>query len=666
MRDYRKTFIFFLTILSIVSFSAVFAKHEQGDRKALATDGKRTITYGSIVRLVHHQTEKPLSCNNDLVSPFVKKAYVFLDSESRDDGSQYWIVKGPYGSDRWNCHFGQPLKENDQIMLENVKTGKALRSGFKEFVQDREFTVFADSVEYHGSQYNNEQSKKGANKGYTWQVKDAWFGSRGVVNDDTRFRLRVHNDTVPFFLTANVKRSIAVDRKRQKKAIQTTWYRDRDEVFYFDLIEQPGNHELTKEKWEQDRGGKLLYNTIVAIDPVSSGLDRFETGPGWLINNYENKRRLWTHAHSRHDRLGRAKEPEQHLEILAGPGVDARVKGSASFFMIRNAIDPSKIGSVQYGDEFNVVSAAPGYDHKKGMLKSGKLWWLNPTSRWGNNFSEIVVSHKNYESCTAAQSNFVFEPVMPGVYGDVHQNDALLIRNQRSGRVLWLHNTSRYGRRYYELLASNGDDAWGKKARGIHNSRDNVWHRFRVHHVMRRWVPKQFRSTFDILARNIQNSLKDSSDEYLMGLDASKRQQEITMSESPENELKRARNAAIKIDMQVVKKEHERDQAREVLAELKLQSTLPTGFLYERGLAKDISIGITKRGNHVESNIWAVSKMGDLMTWRSGINPWVSHEARDKNEVVLKQGFTNVSVGKNVVVALTNDGRPMVYHGPRA
>lgn len=83
------------------------------------------VRYGVPFKLRHLATGKLLHSHvNGFSSDYIQEVGCFDSS----DNNGWWVVKGPAGTNLWNCLIGQPVLNNSVIRLLHLCTGKYLRS----------------------------------------------------------------------------------------------------------------------------------------------------------------------------------------------------------------------------------------------------------------------------------------------------------------------------------------------------------------------------------------------------------------------------------------------------------------------------------------------------------------------------------------------------------
>lgn len=481
-----------------------------------------TVIWGSVVRLKHKNTGKYIATADEKYTHFRTSGQPAAYATDGKNDSQLWIIKGRHAADRWNVSFNYPVRRGDIIRLENLKTGRNLHS--------------------HGwipSPASNQQevTTLGTNgvcdSNDNWRVDWVSGGSRGVMVAGSVIRLVHQNTNHALHSHTNMW------FREGKQEVTSFGGRDSNDEFIIELEQSPAQSDATKTVWQSHRGGTLNYNTMIFIFPISTVDDR----------GIES-RNLWTHAGSRHG--DNNAEPHNHLELLAGcPRGDVRCGTAPALFIIQSAENPTKTGPIKYGDKLRVVSlfAGAGSPPKSGQLNPFKFWWLNEDSRWGKGHHEIVISHPDHPSVKDAHSHFVIESTIPGVSGDVYQNDIIQIRSLFGTKdTLWLHWGSRFGNAHWEILGNNDNDAWGKLHLGSGvRGRDGIFHRFRINHVMRAWLPGYAQADFDRISESIKQVLGAEAAKQEAELEKAKVAQLKAEKEKAEAALKAAQEDAKRI-----------------------------------------------------------------------------------------------------------------------
>ena len=557
--------LFFLSILCIKGVGAVPV-------------GNQTVTYGSSIQLVHVKTGKALATGDEKYSHAgsSQQYAVYGSSAAADSNSQQWIVKGPHAdNDRWNAQFGRPVRKGAVLRLENVAQGRNLHSN------DLPSPKSSGQNEVTAFGANGLGDGKGNDDLTVLEFKDQ--STDGVLCDGSVVQLLHKN-------TSRRLRSNDIEWVAGKQEVAAFSGADDYDWFRVQLIQTPAEQDKVKGEWEKQRGsiGTLNYNMLLWIDPLNTGnsLDReFNDVPQETINSPgSNNSRLWTHGGSRHSNEG-SPEPYRHVELLGGPWSDGRTQRGSSWFFLQNADDASKQGPVNYGDRVKIrsVFAGAGYGTMSGMLNPAKIWWVNDASRHGGSYREIVISHPDHPNTKNDQSVFMFEAIFPRLTsGPIYQTDAVQIRNAAFNKgVLWLNSDSRWGNTYDEILVNNDDDAWGKNS-GYQNSRENIFHRFYLRHVVRDWVPDDgTRQTFDTIISNF-NLKRIEVEQLKLALAA---------------DQKAALNAQKAVyDAKAAEDQRKLDEATAVALELQRLANFPLGFVEVPGKAKDVAIDFVEIG----------------------------------------------------------------------
>lgn len=477
-----------------------------------------TITYGSIVRLKHNNTKQYLTSGSETYTHWGTSGQHAVYGTTGSNDAQYWLVKGPHTGNRWNCALGTPVGHNDVIRLEHLKTGRNLHSH-----HHRSPATGQQEVTAYGSNGIGDSNDN-------WRVDEVSRGGDGVINNGFTVKLN-HINT-----RSELHSHGGYWFQNGKQEVTCFGGRDSNDYFTVELVQSPAQADISKAVWQGGRGGTLNYNTIICIDPADTG-----------DNRSLDTRRLWTHGSSRHG--DNKQEPNNHVEILIGPHEDARSRTAPSFFMVQNFDNPLQTGPIKYGDKIRILSLYAGYGNpaKSGILNPFKVWWLAADSRWGKTHYEIIISHPDLTPIKNKHSDtqFVFEPTFPGVSGDVYQNDIIQIRNMAyNKRVLWVHQDSRWGNRYYELLANNNDDPWGKQHMGA--SRDRIWHRLRATQTVRGHLPPAAQADMDKIVAQIKEMLGAEAAKQEAAFEKSKRAQAEAAQAKAAIALQAAQEAAKK------------------------------------------------------------------------------------------------------------------------
>jgi hypothetical protein len=92
---------------------------------------QKIIRYGDKVQLLHKETFRALNSHSDKYGES-QRSKINARDYGNGDHWQLWIVKGKHKrGDRWNCSFGEPVKNGDVIRLENVQTKENLTTSRK-------------------------------------------------------------------------------------------------------------------------------------------------------------------------------------------------------------------------------------------------------------------------------------------------------------------------------------------------------------------------------------------------------------------------------------------------------------------------------------------------------------------------------------------------------
>ncbi len=405
------------------------------------------VTYGCSIRLKHSATGKYLTDaeENYTHDGTSGQVAVYGGTDASASGA-HWIVKGKHSGDRWNFDFnaqdtarsaiGWPMRFNQVFRLENVKTGRNLHShnAISPITRQSETTVY-------GSNGNGDTNDN-------WVVAEiAREVGAGYVTDGYAVKLKHEN-------TGRVLHSLMADWKQGKNEITTYAGRDDNDWWIIEIVAQPDKNTAIKAKYDESRSTKLSYWTPVFWDA--------ETGA--CSATYAD-RRVWAHGGSRYDG-GNNYPPHDHLELLAGPWNDPRVKEGPSFFVIHNADDKFKTGPINFGDKIKImaVHGGPGEGDKAGLLLPFRYLWMHPDSRHGAGYREIVISRPEHSSTANNQAVFTLEPIIVGQEGPISSMDLVRVKNINFGSYCWTHPDSRWGGTYHELLA---EDPWGKSNLGV-------------------------------------------------------------------------------------------------------------------------------------------------------------------------------------------------------
>jgi hypothetical protein len=528
-----------------------------------------TVLYGSVIKLKHKATGKYLTSGDEVYSHHMSsRQNAIYCTEGSNDG-QLWIIKGAHHGDRWNCNMCSPVCLGETVRFEHVKTGRNLHSHDfhirKETVYTKKkvFKIFSkyspetrDIPEGHPSPSGQQEVTAFGNNGTgdgndNWRIDFIQSGLRGVLGSGSSVRL-IHIGTNKSLNSNNINVF-----QPGKSEVYCFAQRNDNDFFEVEIVNSPAQSEKTKAVWQAQRGGTLNYNTMVVIDPLSLPLD---------APFFSQGRRLWTHAGSRHDNDGRAVEPHAHLEILSGPAnpaKDVRSLMAPSLFLIENAANLTQAGPVKYGDKVKILSlyAAPGTPHKGGVLSPAKYWWEHQDSRHGKGFYEIIISRDEHADVKTEKSQFILEPVAPGVTGDVYQNDFLQIKCVSTGRIIWLHGDSRFGGNVYgELLTNKDDDKWGKENKDLMNGRECIYNKFKIQHANRPWFNAATQIEMDRINAILQLKLGSAAEQVKAALEASKKAQADASNVEAERLAKGAESEAKRLEEENARKLKEAEE----------------------------------------------------------------------------------------------------------
>ena len=194
----------------------------------------------------------------------------------------------------------------------------------------------------------------------------------------------------------------------------------------------------------------------------------------------KSDRRVWAHACSIYDKDDTAPVPHDHMElIVGGPDADQRPKEGASIFFMQNATDHTKTGPINYGDTIKIVAPFGGKcgDHpdakKTGLLQPFRYVWVHVFDGMYNQpYCDLVVTRPEHPQTQDNEAIFVLESATPGKTGPVLSSDIINIKNLQNGAYLWANQNSRWGKQYWEILATvNGEyEAQAVKPAGINKA----------------------------------------------------------------------------------------------------------------------------------------------------------------------------------------------------
>lgn len=478
-----------MRIRFFVLLTGLFLCWQSSNVQAAPLDGNAGIRLGDVIRLKHNSTGKYLTAGIERYT-HPNAAYIVYGAERQGDDT-LWIVKGPHhDDDRWNCQLGDLVVCDTVLRFENVATHRNLHhDGSRSSI----------SGQNEVSSYGRDMPDGIGNAMDNWQIREVTDGSRGVLCNGRSVKM-AHSITGGY-LHSHPR---LLNPTNQWYEITTYWTRDDNDWFTVEVVTTVAQSTdvAIKEKFEKDRTSKLMYNTLVFIDPGITGWD-----------SYGTNRRLWTHAgsafvdinymNSLSSRMGgivdknvanKITSLKHSYEILAGPWSEQRVQGSASWFLLKNVDDESNTGPVKYGDRIKIFSvfAAPGDPTIAGVLDPIKPWTMHAHQAFPT-FDTIMVRDLTDQDVASKNGIFRLEPTLVGLkFGDeIAEIDLVQIRSmQETNRVLWLYNCgSRYGGGYLDLLSGNRDDDYGLNTGGYSNYRDQLYHRFCIHPIKKEDVP---------------------------------------------------------------------------------------------------------------------------------------------------------------------------------
>lgn len=602
--------------------------------KGWAFPGDAGIRYGDVIRIKHNETKGLYLTSGTVPYTHPKTSgqnIVYTAAEKGDD--TLWIVKGEHkDGDRWNCQLGDLVKLNDKIRLENVATHNNLHAHNLPSPVTHQGEVTSYGVAGIGDSNDN------------WNVFEVTPGSRGVLCREQSVK----------FMHSNIKRALhshgrLLDASRNRHEVTTYDRRDNNDWFYVELVTSVAQNtdDAIKKEFEKVRDAKLTYNSLIFIDPASTGNDA-----GGM------NRRLWTHGGSAFvdiDLLGKlsslltdTKSLKKAYELLSGPWSDQRVQGSASWFLIKNATDESRSGVVKYGDSIKIYSvfAGAGEPLISGVIDPIKPWTMQAHQQWGPHHPTIMIRDMNDQDVASGNGIFKLEPTLVGLeMGDeVAESDLVQIRSMWDKKgVLWLNTWSRWGGAYSEILANNNDDNWGMNTQGCANHRNQLFHRFSLHSVKKENVPAW--------ADSFLSKITSDNKIPLPGSAGSENRSSVKAKEAAEN---------LKIKQELDKKAAEERRKIDELAALQQQLAhvvaLPVGFVSKPGELQSVAAGINQ--------FWGVTVDNKLVQMVPGVNPWMLVAAKDEagKEIV---GFKSVSVGTDgTICAVLEDGSVYQYFMP--
>ena len=429
---------------------------------------RNPITYGSVVTLRHALTGRYLTATNDLFfhPGSSGQPAVYCGEDGKVPAAQ-WIIKGLHTGGRWtfnihpggnanlNSMIGWPLRRESYLRLENVGTGRNLHSHMCPSVNapshgQREVTNYGDG----GVSDNNDN----------WGIDNNDVASGGGhLASGFKIKLRHLN-------TGLVLHSHGPGWWWQPGKQEVTAFggRNDDDWWVIETVVQPDKNPAIAAEFKQQRGVKVSYWAPVFWDGERSGL-----APKMAHI------RLWAHGGSRHDG-GNNPPPHDHLEILGGPWGDARTRQGPSMFLLQNADNKFKTGPVSFGDRVKIMATwgGAGEQDKRGLLLPFRYLWTNEWSRWGQPHREIVISRPEHGSTQNDQAVFILEPLVAGQTGEISVNDIVRVKSLSTNAYAWVHEHSRFGGNWHELLLNKGDeDRWGRDHYGWY--RRSIMEKFR-------------------------------------------------------------------------------------------------------------------------------------------------------------------------------------------
>lgn len=414
---------------------------------------RHPITYGSVVTFRHALTGRYLSATNDLFfhPGSSGQPAVYCGDDGKSAAAQ-WIIKGMHTGGRWtfdihpggnaalHSMIGWPLRRGSYLRLENVATGRNLHGHH----------CPAINAPHHGQREVTNYGGGGVgNSGDNFSIEhnDEASGG-GHLASGFKIKLR-HLDT------GLVLHSHGPNWWWQPGKQEVTLFggRDDNDWWVVETVVQPDKNPAIEAEFKQQRGVKVAYWTPVFWDGERSGL-----APKMAHV------RLWAHGGSRHDH-GNNPPPHDHMEILGGPWHDARTRQGPSIFLLQNADNKFKTGPVQFGDRVKIIATwgGAGEADKRGLLLPFRYCWVNEWSRYGNPHREIVISRPEHGSTQNNQAVFVLEPIVAGQTGEISVNDIVRVKSVSTDAYAWVHEHSRYGDNWHELLLDKGgEDGWGR------------------------------------------------------------------------------------------------------------------------------------------------------------------------------------------------------------
>lgn len=429
---------------------------------------RNPITYGAIVTLRHALTGRYLSATNDkFFHPGSSgQAAVYCGEDGKDAAAQ-WIIKGFHTGGRWSfdihgggnpslCSMiGWPLRRGSYLRLESVATGGNLHSHMCPSV----------NAPSHGQREVTNFGSGGvgdSNDNWSVEYNDPASGGESLASG---FKIKLRHLNTGLVLHSH---GPGWWWQQGKQEVTAFGGRDDNDWWVIEVVVQTDKNPIIEADRNQARGVKVAYWTPVLWDS-----ERYGLAPKM------GHCRLWAHGGSRHDGGGNP-SPHDHMEILGGPWGDARARQAPSIFLIQNADDKFKTGPVSYGDRIKIIATSGGLGEprKGGLLLPFRYLWTNEWSRWGQPHREIVVSRPEHPSAQNNQAIFVIEPIVAGQTGEISVNDIVRVKSVSTDSYMWIHDGSRWGGAYKEILLDKGEeDSWGRNNCGWY--RRTIMEKFR-------------------------------------------------------------------------------------------------------------------------------------------------------------------------------------------